>query len=149
MAHAVLASSRVVQNGIQILRRSFHSHLYSWGLGRLTTVLGQWPQMNAETSRVPFICWNNDALVGGMRSSNISVMLLLPRKTAPFYETSVPNQSLPGFCHQLIAGKFQYAGIPSCTQNGLHPLHSETVSGTSLVERIRGSPLLWLVPVQG
>ena len=38
IAHAELASSRVVQKGDQILSRSFHSQPYSAGLGRLISL---------------------------------------------------------------------------------------------------------------
>ena len=70
--HAELTSFRVVQNGIQIFSRSFHSHPYSFGLGRLISLLRHLPQIKEETRRVLLTCWKSAACVGGIRSRDIS-----------------------------------------------------------------------------
>ena len=68
-----LTSFSVVQNGIQMLSCSFHSHPYSTGLGRLISFLKHLSQMNADTRIVLLTCWTSAAWVGGIRSRDTSL----------------------------------------------------------------------------
>ena len=76
---AELTSFSVVQNGIQMLSCSFHSHPYSAGLGRLISFLKHLSQMNAETRIVLLTCWTSAAWVGGIRSRDTSLWVNILR----------------------------------------------------------------------